>query len=251
MAEARVVGNTAHSAGFLADAYVLVCNTAFLREAGATEPPRTLDDFAEVARKMTDAGRNRFGYYALGATGWSYNQWTTWMLAHGGLGTGNGYFDAGGKCVLRGDRHVAGLQRWLDLYQKDKVSPTASATGGWQDSANAFNAGQLGMVFGWMGLIGNFAKSLGPDRFVVARPPAGPAGQFFYVGGNGYAINRQSQGQGGGLGVRPLPPDPRGQRAPEQGVGGDPGQHAGLDPAVARHALTSGRPGPWWSRARR
>lgn len=193
MAEARVVGNTAHSAGFLADAYVLYCSGAFLREAGATEPPRTVDDFAQVARKMTDSGRNRYGYYALGATGWSYNQWTTWMFAHGGLGGANGYFDAGGKCVLRGDKHVEGLQRWLDLYQKDKVSPPASATGGWQDSANAFNAGQLGMVFGWMGLIGNFGKSLGPDKFVVAHPPAGPGGQFFYFGGNGYAINKQSK----------------------------------------------------------
>jgi multiple sugar transport system substrate-binding protein len=193
MAEARVVGNTAHSAGFLADAYVLYCSRAFLREAGVAEPPRTFDEFAQVARRMTDAGRNRFGYYALGATGWSYNQWTSWMLGHGGLGARNGYFDAGGKCVLRGDPHVAGLQRWLDLYQKDKVSPTASATGGWQDSANAFNAGQLGMVFGWMGLIGNFTKSLGADAFTVVPPPSGPAGQFFYVGGNGYAINRQSK----------------------------------------------------------
>lgn len=193
MAESRVVGNTAHSAGFLADAYVLYCNTAFLKDAGAAEPPRTFDEFAQVARKMTDAGRNRYGYYALGATGWSYNQWTTWMFAHGGLGAGNTYFDAARKCVFRGDKHVEGLQRWLDLYQKDKVSPAASATGTWQDSANAFNAGQLGMVFGWMGLIGNFSKSLGADRFVVARPPAGPAGQFFYFGGNGYAINRQSR----------------------------------------------------------
>jgi multiple sugar transport system substrate-binding protein len=193
MAESRVVGNTAHSAGFLADAYVLYCSTAFLKDAGAAEPPRTFDEFTQLARKMTDAGKNRYGYYALGATGWSYNQWTSWMFAHGGLGAGNTYFDAARKCVFRGEKHVDGLQRWLDLYQKDKVSPAASATGTWQDSANAFNAGQLGMVFGWMGLIGNFSKSLGPDRFVVARPPAGPAGQFFYFGGNGYAINRQSK----------------------------------------------------------
>jgi multiple sugar transport system substrate-binding protein len=193
MAEARVVGNTAHAAGFLADAYVLYCSTAFLKDVGAGEPPRTLDEFAQLARRMTDGGRNRYGYYALGATGWSYNQWTTWMFAHGGLGAANGYFDAGGKCVLRGDKHVDGLQRWLDLYQRDKVSPAASATGGWQDSANAFNAGQIGMVFGWMGLIGNFGKSLGSDKFQVVRPPAGPAGQFFYFGGNGYAINKQSK----------------------------------------------------------
>ncbi|MGH7267678.1 MAG: ABC transporter substrate-binding protein [Candidatus Rokuibacteriota bacterium] len=193
LAEGRMVNNTAHSAGFLADAYALYCNRQFLRDIGAAGPPRTIDEFAEYAKKMTDAGRNRYGYYALGATGWSYNQWTTWMFAHGGLGVDQGFFDAGKRCVLRGERHLAGLNRWLDLYRAEKVSPAASATGGWQDSANAFNAGQLGMVFGWMGLIGSFSRGIGADRFVVATPPAGPAGQFFYFGGNGYAINKQSR----------------------------------------------------------
>jgi multiple sugar transport system substrate-binding protein len=193
LAEGRMVGNTAYSAGFLADTYALYCNRDALRDAGATEPPRTLEQFAQQAKKMTDAARSRFGYYALGATGWSYNQWTTWMFAHGGLGPQNGFFDAAQRCVLRSEKHVEGLQRWLDLYQKDKMSPPASATGGWQDSANAFNAGQIGMVFGWMGLIGTFSRGIGADKFVVAAPPEGPAGQFFYFGGNGYAINKQSK----------------------------------------------------------
>lgn len=193
LAEGRMVNNTAYSAGFLADAYGLYCSRQFLRDIGTAEPPRTVEEFAQYAKKMTDAGRNRYGYYVLGATGWSYNQWTTWMFAHGGLGVDQGFFDAGRRCVLRGDKHLDGLQRWLDLYRTDKVSPTASATGGWQDSANAFNAGQIGMLFGWMGLIGTFSRAIGPDRFVVAMPPAGPAGQFFYFGGNGYAINKQSK----------------------------------------------------------
>jgi multiple sugar transport system substrate-binding protein len=192
LSEARVGSDTVYSAGMRAGAYVLYCNTAVLQEAGVAEPPRTFDDFDQAARKMTDARHNRYGYYLLGGTGWSYNQWTTWMFAHGGAGASNSYFD-GPKCVLRGDSQIAGLQRWLDLYQKDKVSPDASATAGWQDSANAFSAGQVGMIFGWTPLIGTFSKTLGPSGFVVAPPPSGPAGQFFYFGGDGLVLNKRSQ----------------------------------------------------------
>lgn len=193
MAESRIFNKTAYTAGFLADCYLLYGHRQSLRDAGLSEPPRTIDEFAQAAQKMTDVSRNRYGYYALGATGWSYIQWTTWMFSQGGLGVDRTYFDANGKCVFRGEKQQEGLQRWIDLYLKAKVSPSASATGGWQDSTNAFNAGQIGMVFGWLGLVGMFSKGIGPDKFVVATPPGGPAGQFFSFGANGYAINSQSK----------------------------------------------------------
>jgi len=71
------------------------------------------------------------------------------MVNHGGLGVNNTMYDAQGRCVLNGPKHVQGLEKWLALYQQDKVSPPASATTGSQDQTNAFNAGQLGMVMGW------------------------------------------------------------------------------------------------------
>ena len=59
-------------------------------------------------------------------------------------------------------------ERWLALYQKEKVSPAASATASFNDAGNAFNAGQIGMVQGWLGFLGTFSKGIGPDKFGLA-----------------------------------------------------------------------------------
>lgn len=193
MVQARVYKNTAYSAGFLLDAYALYYNKQLFADAGLAEAPKTLDEFSQHAKKVTDPAKNRFGYYLLGGSGWAFAQWSTWMLASGGVGANNTLFDAGGKCVLNEPRRVAGLERWLAMYKEDKVSPSASATATFNDASNAFNAGQVGMVMGWMGYIANFSGGLGGDKFGVALPPAGPAGQFFYYGGNGYALNAQSK----------------------------------------------------------
>jgi multiple sugar transport system substrate-binding protein len=101
----------------------------------------------------------------------------------------NTFYDAQGKSVLGSPRHVEGLQKWLALYQQDKVSPPASATSGFQDQTNAFNAQQLGMVMGWGAYLTTLGAGIGEGNLGTALPPAGPAGQFFYYGGNGFAIN--------------------------------------------------------------
>jgi hypothetical protein len=37
------------------------------------------------------------------------------------------------KCVLAGPKYVEGIEKWVALYQQDKVSPPASATATFQD----------------------------------------------------------------------------------------------------------------------
>jgi multiple sugar transport system substrate-binding protein len=116
------------------------------------------------------------------------------MIATGGLGVNNTFFDANNRCVLDSPKHVAGVERWLELYRTDKVSPPASATGTFNDAANAFNAGQVSLVFGWLPYIATLAKGIGPDKFEVAIPPAGEAGQFIHFGGGDvFAISSQSK----------------------------------------------------------
>ena len=115
------------------------------------------------------------------------------MVNHGGLGVNNTLFDAQGKCVLDGPRHVQGLEKWLALYQVDKVSPPASATATFQDQTNAFNANQLAMAMGWGGYLTVLAQGVGEENLGIAMPPIGPAGQYFYYGGNGFAVNAASK----------------------------------------------------------
>jgi multiple sugar transport system substrate-binding protein len=188
----RLYKNEPHIVGFIIEGYPLYYNKTMFADAGLTRAPGDVDEFREYAMKLTDAAQNRFGYYVLGGSGWQVQQWTTWMVNHGGLGVNQTFFDDDGRCILDGAQHVAGLQKWLDLYREDKVSPPASATGTFQDQANAFGAGQVAMVFGWGLYLTSLPAAIGEGNLGTAIPPAGPAGQFVYCSGNGFALNAAS-----------------------------------------------------------
>lgn len=190
---ARMIKGQAHYVGFQVEPYALYYNKQLFAQAGIAAPPRDIDEFRNVALKLTDRAKNRYGYYALGGSGWQFQQWCSWMVNYGGLGVNNTLYDAQGKCILAGPRHVQGLEKWLALYQADKVSPPASATATFQDQTNAFNAQQLGMVLGWGAYLTMLPQGIGEANVGTALPPAGPAGQFFFYGGNGFAINAASK----------------------------------------------------------
>jgi multiple sugar transport system substrate-binding protein len=190
----RIYNNTAYGVAYVIALYAMFYNKEHFKEANLSGPPKTLDEFRDDARKLTNASKNRYGYYLLGGSGWAFQQWSTWMIATGGLGVNNTFFDANNKCILDGPKHVAGVERWLALYQTDKVSPPASATGTFNDAANAFNAGQVSIVFGWLPYIATLSKGIGADKFEVAMPPGGEAGQFIHFGGGDvFAISSQSK----------------------------------------------------------
>ncbi|HSV18625.1 MAG TPA: sugar ABC transporter substrate-binding protein [Casimicrobiaceae bacterium] len=193
MALARMIKGQAHFVGFQVEPYALYYNKQIFAQAGIAAPPRDVDEFRNVALKLTDRAKNRYGYYALGGSGWQFQQWCSWMVNHGGLGVNNTLYDDKGKCILASPKHVQGLEKWLALYQTDKVSPPASATATFQDQTNAFNAQQLGMVLGWGAYLTMLPQGIGEANVGTAMPPAGPAGQFFFYGGNGFAINAASK----------------------------------------------------------
>ena len=189
---ARMIRNQAYYVGFVIEPYAVYYNKKIFAEAGVAAFPRDIDEFRSAAVKLTDRAKNRFGFYVLGGSGWQFQQWSTWMVNYGGLGVNNTLYDAQGNCVLATAKHVQGLEKWLALYQQDKVSPPASATGTFQDQANAFTAGQVAIVTGWGAYLTGLA-AIGEDNLGTAMTPAGPAGQYFYYGGNGYAINAASK----------------------------------------------------------
>jgi len=190
---ARMIKGQAHYVGFQVEPFALYYNKRIFSDAGIAAPPHDIDEFRNVALKLTDRAKNRFGYYVLGGSGWQFQQWCGWMVNHGGLGVNNTLYDAQGKCILASPGHVQGIEKWLALYQTDKVSPPASATATFQDQTNAFNAQQLGMVLGWGAYLTTLTQGIGEANVGTAAPPAGPAGQFYFYGGNGYAINAASK----------------------------------------------------------
>ncbi len=190
---ARLVKGQAHYVGFIVEPYAVYYNRKLFAEAGVSAAPKDIDEFRKVAAKLTDASKNRYGYYVLGGSGWQFQQWSGFVMNYGGLGVDNTFYDAQGNAVIDGPRYAQGLQQWLDLYQKDKVSPAASATATFQDQTNAFNAQQVAIVMGWGAYLTTLPQGIGENNVGTAMPPAGPAGQFSFYGGNGYAINAASK----------------------------------------------------------
>ncbi len=190
---ARMIKGEAHYVGFVVEPYAAYYNRKMFSDAGIASFPRDVDEFRRTAVKLTDAAKNRYGYYVLGGSGWQFQQWAGFMMNYGGPGVDNTFYDAQGKPVIDSPRHIQGLQEWIALYQKDKVSPPASATSTFQDQTNAFNAQQIGMVMGWGAYLTMLPKALGEANVGTAMPPAGPAGQYYFYGGNGYAINASSK----------------------------------------------------------
>ena len=190
---ARMVKGQAHFVGFIVEPYALYYNRKLFADAGIKAPPKDADEFRQVAMKLTDRAKNRYGYYVLGGSGWQFQQWAGYMMTHGGPGVDNTFYDAQGQAVIDTPRHVQGLEKWISLYQKDQVSPPASATGTFQDQTNAFNAQQIAMVMGWGAYLTTLPQVIGEANLGTAAPPAGPAGQYYFYGGNGYAINAASK----------------------------------------------------------
>ena len=191
--ESRIYKGLAYAVSYTVSCFPFFYNNQLLTEAGYSAAPQTQDDLAQYAKKITDAAKNRFGFYVLGAGGWSYYQWTMWATGEGGLGDKGTLFDASGKCILNSPKHVAGFQRWLNLYQTDKVSPPASVTGTFENANNAFAAGQAAMITGWLPQIANSTKAMGADKFTVTWPPKGPTGQFIHIGTDGMSLNANSK----------------------------------------------------------
>jgi multiple sugar transport system substrate-binding protein len=191
--QGRMYTNTAYMAGLVVDTYPLFYNTAHFEEAGISGPPTTLDEFHDIANQLTDADNNRYGYYQLGGNAWAFQQWSYWLIAHGGLGVDGTLYDEDGVCIFRNEDAIAGLDRWLSLFRDDQVSPPVSAAAHFNDAANAFNAGQVSMAFGFLGYIANFSEGLGRDSFGVAMQPEGPMGQFVHYGANGIAMGSASE----------------------------------------------------------
>ena len=189
----RLYQDTLYMIGHILGVYPLYYHKALFEEAGLPGPPETIDQFHEYAIQLTDPAKNQYGYYQLGASGWAFQQWSLWEINEGGNGVNNTLFAEDGTCIFRGEEQKAGLQRFIDLYKVDKVTPQASATGGFLDAKEAFCAGQVGMVMGFAPYISNFDECLGPEGYGVAVTPAGAAGSWNHYGCNGYAVSSDSE----------------------------------------------------------
>jgi multiple sugar transport system substrate-binding protein len=156
---------------FLADSYGLYYNKALLAKAGITSPPKTVDELAADAKKLTvrnpDGSLKVVGFNPL--MGWYENAPVHWGPMWGATWM-NG--DKSGLADSPGWEEMARWQKKLiDWYGYDNLVRWQASTGDEFSASNAFETGKVAMNLDGEYRIG-FIKAEAPKLdFGTAPPP--------------------------------------------------------------------------------
>lgn len=149
----------------------LFYNKRLFEKAGIENPPATLDEFVEAAKKITErdgAGNITTVGITTGMTGQDHHWFREGLVRQFG---GDPYTDTYTKVNYNTDAGLAALQFYTDLEDKHGVTKL-----GFMDEAQAaFKAGRAGMHIDGSFRIGALNKVRGL-KWGVAELPAGPDG---------------------------------------------------------------------------
>lgn len=161
-------------------------NTQMLEDAGV-EPPKTLDDFYNVAKATTKDGK--YGYAFRGGVYGSTHA-LLWMMGH--TGSPN-LFDENGKCVLDSEEAIEGLKEYASLYL-DGLVPPDSTNWSYQETVGSFTSGLTAMLIQSNEVVGICNEKMGEGKFNTTMLPIGPSGMVFDTSGQlGYAMSAGSK----------------------------------------------------------
>jgi multiple sugar transport system substrate-binding protein len=180
----------------LADAYGLYYNKQLFADAGIAGPPKTLEEFAETAKKLTkrsaDGTITTAGFLPL--FGFYEN-----TPSHLGPMVGAQWLKPDGSSAIGGDPAWQQLLQWqkslVDWFGYDKLEAFRAGLGDEYSDANAFQKGQVAMAIDGEYRIA-FAKDQSPDlKFGVAPMPASTSDRYGsgYVTGNVIGISKTAK----------------------------------------------------------
>lgn len=154
---------------------VLYYRTDLFKKAGLDEPT-TWDKFYEAADKLTNKGKNEFGYTIRGGAG-SIAQALDAMYGQSGI---TSFWDAGGeKTTVNDPKNVAALKKYVGLYKK--VTPAADLNNDFTKMVAQWDSGTIGMLNHNLGSYQDHVKALGVDKFRGIPQPIGPGGKRVQV----------------------------------------------------------------------
>ncbi|CAL9389415.1 Diacetylchitobiose binding protein DasA [Streptomyces sp. enrichment culture] len=168
---------------------VLYYRTDLFEEAGL-DAPTTWDNFFEAARKLTDKGRNQFGYTIRGGAG-SIAQALDAMYGQSGI---TSFWDSGEeKTTVNDPRNVKALEKYAGLYKK--VTPAADLNNDFTKMVAQWDSGRIGMLNHNLGSYQDHVKALGTDKFRGIPQPTGPGGKRVQVSNpvDGLALFKSSK----------------------------------------------------------
>lgn len=185
---AKVVGGKAYSLPYGFYLRAMFYNKALFKQAGIDGPPKTMDEFAADAKKIS-AIPGKYGYCLRGGTG-GYNGWL--MFGAGMKGDGE-FFDKDGKSTFTDPGWVKGFQWLIDLY-KNGYAPKDSVNWGFNEVVAGFYSGTCAMLDQDPDALIAIAERMDASQYGVTLFPKGPSGKAFpTLGYAGWAMFANSE----------------------------------------------------------
>lgn len=163
-------------------------NKKLLAEAGVSEPPKTMEEFAEASKKVS-ALPGKYGYCLRGGPG-GLNGWVMFGASMAG---DNSFFKEDGTSTINSEGWVKGLTWLIDLY-KNGSAPKDSVNWGFNEIVAGFYSGTCAFLDQDPDALIAIAEHMGEDDYGVMTMPKGPDGKTFpTIGYAGWSMMSASE----------------------------------------------------------
>ena len=131
-------------------------------------PPKTLDDFVTVAKKLTDPSKNRYGFGMRGGPG-GFAYIIDLIESFGSK------FVVDGKNAMDKGKTLAAIKWYSELVTVHKVVPPSVTNDGFRQIMEGFKTGQTAMTWHHTGSLTELVRFFKNGEFGSYAKPAGPA----------------------------------------------------------------------------
>ncbi len=136
------------------------------------KPPKedwTWDDFVAFTKAFNKPEQNQYGFGMRGQGTWAVLYATEFMYANGAQVLKDG------KVAINSKEAADGLDWYLDLIRKHKVTPPSVATDGWRQIVEGFGRGVTNTYIHNSGSCEEQKDFVKPENFATVPLPLGPA----------------------------------------------------------------------------
>lgn len=169
----RDIKNTAYMLPYGFYLRAMFYNKKLLAEAGVSEPPKTLDEFAEASKKVS-ALPGKYGYCLRGGPG-GLNGWVMFGASMAGS---NKFFNEDGTSTFNSKGWVKGLTFLIDLY-KNGYAPKDSVNWGFNEIVAGFYSGTCAFLDQDPDALIAIAERMKAEDYGIMTMPKGPDGKTF------------------------------------------------------------------------
>jgi len=134
------------------------------------ESPKTWDQLADAAAKLTKPAENKYGFTIRGGAGSIFQ-----LLAEAYSYSGVEKFHDGGKSTVSDPRNAELVTKIAGMYKK--VTPEADVNNNYTQMVAQFTGGTVAMMHHNLGSTADVMKAFGPEKVRAMPLPVGPSGK--------------------------------------------------------------------------